>query len=271
MKFDSNLAWKEASAKVRSNREVLIALVGAFFVLPSFALALLVPQVEPQPGATPRDIYLQMTTLYADNIVWLMLMTAIQLIGTLAMLTLFTDRTRPTVATAIRLGAIGAIPCLAAQLLVGMASGVAIVIPAAIGAVTGSGAITALLLIVTLGVVVWGWIRSSLVAPVIAVERVYNPVKALIRSWGLTKGNAGRLLLFYFLLGLAFAIVGIVVLGLIGLVLAVLLPAEPAKVGGALMQSLFTGLFVLYFIAVLAAVHRQLAGPSTDTVASTFE
>ena len=53
------------------------------------------------------------------------------------------------------------------------------------------------------------YIRIMLVAPVVAVERVYNPVAALKRSWMLTQGNTGRLALF---LGLI-VLVALVALG----------------------------------------------------------
>jgi hypothetical protein len=52
MMFDSNLAWQRASATIRANREVFMALAGAFFLLPTLALTLLFPQPAPPPGAS---------------------------------------------------------------------------------------------------------------------------------------------------------------------------------------------------------------------------
>ena len=51
MRFDSNQAWKDAASAVSANRDVLLALAGVFFVLPSFAFTLLYPQPEPPAGA----------------------------------------------------------------------------------------------------------------------------------------------------------------------------------------------------------------------------
>ena len=41
------------ASAVSANRDVLLALAGVFFVLPSFAFALLYPQPEPPAGAAP--------------------------------------------------------------------------------------------------------------------------------------------------------------------------------------------------------------------------
>ena len=57
MRFDSNLAWKDAASAVSANRDVLLALAGVFFVLPSFAFALLYPQPEPPAGAAPEQLF----------------------------------------------------------------------------------------------------------------------------------------------------------------------------------------------------------------------
>ena len=40
MKFDSNRAWREASASASANREVLLAVAGVFFLLPGLASVL---------------------------------------------------------------------------------------------------------------------------------------------------------------------------------------------------------------------------------------
>ena len=40
MKFDSNRAWREASAAASANREVLVAVAGVFFLLPGLASVL---------------------------------------------------------------------------------------------------------------------------------------------------------------------------------------------------------------------------------------
>lgn len=271
MRFDSSQAWKEASTAVAANRELLLALAGVFFLLPGFAIDLIVPKFQPQPGLPPREALDQLAAFYSSVLPYLLLVTALQLVGTLAMLTLFTDRSRPTVGQAIRLGALGALPCVGAQLLLGAAVGIGFLLLIALGAASGSSGVALLLGLVGAGGAAWLWVRLSLVAPVVAVERVFNPIAALTRSWNLTRDNALRLLAFYILLIVAFVLVAGISLGLLRIVLALAMPAEGARILGALVSSALTAVMALYFVAVLAAVHRQLAGPSPDSTARTFD
>ena len=55
-KLDTNAAWKEASAIVSANREVLLALAGVFFMLPSLAVAVIAGEPEVIPGARPEQM-----------------------------------------------------------------------------------------------------------------------------------------------------------------------------------------------------------------------
>lgn len=271
MRFDSSQAWKDASGAVAAHRELMFALAGVFFLLPSFAMNLLVPKFEPQPGLPPRMVLDQLGSFYAGVLPYVIAITLLQLVGTLAILTLFTDRTRPTVGEAIKLGAIGVLPCLGAQLLLGAVIGISFVLLAALGAASGSSGVVLMLMLVGAGAAIWAWTQFSLVAPVVAVERMFNPIAALHRSWNLMRGNTLRVLAFYLLLIVAFVVIALIVTGVLGVLLAVALPAEAGRIVSALVSSLLTAVLALYFVAVLAAVHRQLAGPSADITARTFD
>jgi hypothetical protein len=92
----------------------------------------------------------------------------------------------------------------------------------------------------------------------------------IARSWRLTKGNSGRLFAFYLLL----FIVYIVVSAVLGIVVAALTLAI-GESGASMVEAIVTGLvgaaFSMVFVAVLAASHRQLSGPSPTAVSATFE
>lgn len=271
MGFDSNRAWQEASASVSANRELLLALAGVFFLLPLFLFGTLAPQIEPQPGATPQMIAAQLNAFVAHMAPYLLGMSALQLIGTLTIMTLLTDKQRPTVAHTIKLGAIGALPCFGAQLLWTTSAMLILLLASALGLLAGIPSVAALLQGAAVVLAVWLWVRFSLAQVVVAAERTYNPIALLRRSWRLTQGNAGRLWLFWFLLILGFLVVGTIALWVIGMVAAVTLPAEPARIAGALAKATFVAGFLLYFIATQVAAHRQLAGLASDTVAGSFE
>lgn len=271
MKFDSNLAWKQASAAIAANREVLLALSGVFFLLPSLAFALFLPQPEPAPGQSEAQMMAMMQDYYVSAMPFLIPMALVQAAGTLALLTLFTDRSRPTVGQAIKLGLAGILPYIAAQLLLGIAIGILGGIALALGAVTGVPVIAGLVIAAVVLVAIYAGIKSSLVAPIVAVERARNPVAALQRSWRLTKGNSVRIGLFYLLLLLAFLVVMGVIMAIIGIVLAVVAGEEAGRIVGAVISSAVGSVMTLYFVAVIASVHRQLAGPSPEAAGAPFE
>ena len=101
-KLDTNAAWKEASAIVSANREVLLALAGVFFMLPSLALAVIAGEPEVIPGMKSEQLIAAMQAFYVKWW-WLLLLGIVcQIVGLLAMLTLMRDRSRPTVGETIR-------------------------------------------------------------------------------------------------------------------------------------------------------------------------
>lgn len=271
MKFDSNRAWKEAAAAVSANREVLFAIAGVFILLPSLAFGLLFPQPVATPEMTGEQAATLMLAFYQDAMPWLLPMAILQAVGSLSLLSLFTDRSRPTVGEAIRMGAMGLLPYLGAQLLVGFVlAGIAVL---AIGLATATG-LVALAVALWIGVVVvavYVIIKTSLVAPVVMVEGVRNPIVALRRSWLLTKGNSARIAVFYSLLVLVFIIAISIISALIGIVVSLVAGAEGARVANVIVSSAMGATMALYFMSVVAAIHRQLAGPSPEAVGATFE
>lgn len=271
MRFDSNLAWKDAALAVSGNRDVLLALAGVFFMLPSLIFTVLLPQPQPASGANPEELMATLGIYYRQALPFIAVMVVLQLIGTLAILTLFTDRSRPTVGEALKQGLFSAVPCFAAQLLTGLGAGLVFALLIGIAAATGSRALAAVTALFCGAGMLVIFIRTALVAPVVAVDRIRNPIVALKRSWELTQGNAGRLLLYFALLVIAFLIIVIVAMGLIGVVLALLLSGENARVVAAIISSALSAVGTLYFVAIIASIHRQLSGPSAATVSATFE
>ena len=168
-------------------------------------------------------------------------------------------------------GVNGLLPVIAAQLLLGMGLGLVALIPLAAAGATGIAAAVALVIVLAGAVMLWAYIRSSLVSPAVMVDGIRNPVAALRRSFELTRGNAGRIAVFFLLLVIAFIIVVGVVSALFGLVVEMIIGGETATTLTALVSSAGEAVMAVYFVAVVAAVHRQLAGPSADVTAARFE
>lgn len=275
MKLDMGRAWNDATALLAGNRNVTTIVSGVFFFLPYFAVMLLMPQtMQPQAGmqADPADAEQAMQAmmrLYADNWWIIAIIGVVQAIGMLALMTLLTDRNRPTVGEAIARGGRGFLSYIGAQLLFTVALIAIAGLLIALGAGIAGGA-GALLTGVIAGVIAsYLFIKFSLVTPVIAIDGILSPLQILQRSWRLTKGNSFRLLMFYLLLFLALGIVSMVVTMVLGVLLAAI-GGSIEMVGNGLVAALLNAVFVVIFLAVLAAVHRQLAGPGQAEISDTF-
>ena len=268
MQFDMNQAWREASGMVSANSQVLGIVAGVFFFLPSLATAIFAPMPEPAAGMAGEEAMAFMSAYYSEALPWIIGMGIAQAVGVLALLALLTDRSRPTVGEALKAGAFSLPSYIASQLLVGLAF-VAII---ALGAATGSVALAAVLFPVGFAGMVYAMTKTSLVAPVIVIDGVRNPIAAIGRSWNLTKGNSLRPFGFYFLVFLAFIVVMILVSMLIGMVTMLALGANMAAtiVNGAISGALGAAM-VVYFVSIIAAAHRQLSGPSAEAISATFE
>ena len=274
MKLDMNRAWTEALSLIQANIGVVATVAGVFFFLPYLAFALLMPEmanfaVEPNSD-DPTAAFDQVMALYAD-IWWIMLLLIVaQTVGTLALLALLRADNRPTVGQAITVGAIGFLTSIAATIIlyigVGVIGGVLMGVAIA-SKITALAVILGLLLFVAF---IYLMVKFSLLAPVIAIDKVYNPLTALLRSWRLTKGNSVRLFFFYLLLFIALVVVsgGI---NLIVMLVFGLMGQEIMMVGSGLINSAVNAVVIVLMLGVLAAVHRQLAGPSAESMGETFE
>ena len=279
MKFDSNRAWSEATASASANREVLLAVAGVFFLLPGLASVLFLSDFQADMMANfgnPAAAERIMAGMTGPVVGFGLISFVLQATGYLAMLALLTDRTRPTVGEAIG-SAARALPSVigaALLFLVGymLAMGIFAMLAAALGAVTGLGALAAISVLLLIASVVYTMVKLSLILPVIVIDNVHNPMAALVRSWRLTKGNSMRLLLFYLLLGIAYLVI-VMVIGMVSMALVALIAGQ-GKVSlliGGLVSGIIGAAASALFAAILAAIHRQLAGPSPEAIGATFD
>ncbi len=258
-RFDSNRAWQEASGSVRANRDALIALAGVFIALPSFALTVLLPQPEPQPGAD-MDAAMQLAAVYfRENWPALVALGLFSTIGTMAVLTLFGHSSRPTVGEAIRKGLAATPITILAQMIIGLVMTGLVLAPISLLSLGGSKALGAVGLLIGIAFAGWFWTRTSLTTPIIAAENMRNPLAAVQRSYALTKGSAGRLLLFLFLLVLAFIIAGELLQIGLAMLVQLVAGAQAGTITGALIASMVQAAMAVYLAAAMAASHRQLS------------
>jgi hypothetical protein len=272
MKLDTNLAWQSAHAVIKSNRDALLAIAGVFFFLPSLAFALLYPQPPMAQGAmTPEQSMAFIETFYRESAPFILAVTITQIVGAMAILRLYAGRERPTVGNSIGKGAVDAVIFFAAMVMVWAAGSLIAGIVIGLAAVTGQQVIAGIAAAIAFVGLFYVGLRVILVMPIIAVEGLRKPFAALRRSWELTRGNVGRIVLFLIVLLLAYAVVVGVISAVLGIVLALVLGAEGAKIAVAIVSSAFGAVFTLYLFASFAAIHRQLTGPSAGDLTATFD
>jgi uncharacterized membrane protein len=217
-----------------------------FLFLPTLAFGYFVP--EPTAGRDGPTLEMLMQHLRAN---WplLLLVNLIGLIGNLALFILTLDRDDPTVGGAIRAAAL----LLPVYFLTSFLSGLIIFV--------------GLVLFIVPGLYLMA--RLAVAGPAIVAETLRNPVEALRRSFALTKGNGWAILVLLLVVILAYLVLsmaGVYVLGSIFLLIGRAAGAE--GLGEMLLLIFSTALgaaFYTVLMVLLASLYRRLAEASGPT------
>lgn len=170
----------DAWASFRRDRVLLLAIAGAFWFVPTFALVLLVPapplpsaQLEPGSQAAARYIA-QLTQWMGAHGGWYLLRAGIDAWATAAVFALYLDRARPDLREALTVGA-----RLWPRFML-------------MSAIVGLLTIAGLALYVLPGI----WVLARLVAagPALVAERPLSATAAIARSFRMSRG-AGLMLI----------------------------------------------------------------------------
>lgn len=278
MQFDSNRAWQEAAAAASASRSILLPVAGVFFLIPAVASSLFLGETQAMMMANlgNQDVLDRIIEADMGKIVGISLIAfVVQLVGYLAVLTLLTDRSRPTVGEAIGRSA-GSLPTVIGASLIGyVIMMVAVMLVAIVGAILSAalGAAGAVLMVAGILVAMtFVAVKLSLTLPVVVVEGERNPFSALSRSWRLTHGNTGRLLGFYLLLFIGYLVIAVIAMVFVGAIAGV--AGGAASKGALILTGVVSGaigaVVAVLLCAVLAAVHRQLSGRFDSDVSDTF-
>jgi len=268
MKLDMSLAWNDAVALLKANRELMLVTAGVFFFLPALASVFLIPELNMAGQVEDPELVLDYVMEIYAQYGWLFVLGGlIQVVGLLALLALLSDVSKPTLGDALKAGLFGLLPYIGVQLL--LVLGLMLVGGVLVGAPAAAGldALAAVLVIALLVAALYVGVKMSMTTPVIAIEKIYNPVQVIRRSWQLTRGNSLRLLGFFALLVLVYLVISMILGAVFGLIGAI----AGGMVVTGILTSLLGAVATMIGVAVLAAVHRQLAGPSAASVSETFE
>lgn len=260
--LDSSAAWASATRMVAANRDLLMAIAGVFYVLPGLAGAVFVPSPAMTTEMSEAQMLAVMQDYYASSLPVLLLLSLLPMAGMLTMLVAMLDTARPTVAQAIR-HSVRALPTyFASQLLIALAI---VPLSMALASVLALILPDRLAVSVALGMLLYPIMRTMLVGPVVAGEGVRNPVNAIRESVRLTRRNAGRILLFIGMAGFVFLVVYGLVMMFVGVVLVLMFKGEPQRLLGEGVAGVLLAIGYTYFVAMLAAVYKQLAGEQAGT------
>lgn len=255
MHFNMNRAWDEAVRIMRANPELLALLAGLFIFLPTFAIYLAVPEAMSMPAnMTQETASTEMNAWMQRNALYVILLQVVQYIGILSMLALFARR-KPTVGEAIKNAFIALLPLLAAQILLGLAFGLAGSLLIALGSALGSAGVFVMTLFV-IGGAIYVAARLFALLPIVIFEKIYNPLKAIGDAWRLTKGQGFRLLAFFALLIIAAIVISAVLSGIAALIGAIA-SEQAALFVQAGFSALFAAISSAIFTVVIVALYRQ--------------
>jgi hypothetical protein len=280
MKFDSNRAWLDAMAAVNANRQVLLAVGGVFFLLPTLLSTVFLTDVQTQmlEGMGKPEV---IERVFSENMGLFLLFgiggMLVQGVGYLTVMALLSDRGRPTVGEAIVV-ALKALPTLIGVALITMmglllaSSLFGLVIGAVLGLVAGVSVASVIVALAVMVLAIYVSVKLALVVPVVINDGIGSPVAAMVRSWSLTRNNSLRLLGFFVLLMIGYIAVAVVAtIALVGPVALLLGEGQPLTFFTGLVSGVIGAAASVILTAVLAYTHRQLAGPSSEVVSQTFE
>lgn len=275
MQFEMNRTWSEAVRLVKANFQLLALLAGIFLLLPSLLMIVSMPQAVQlfaNPAASPEAVSEQLVQSMPSFSVIILVMLAISMVGYGAMVALI-GPARPTVGGAIA-SAFRALPTviaaflifvvgyLLAALLLGVVAGLLAV---ALSFAVGQGGASIVISVLLLVAIAYVLARFSLLLPVVIIDNVRNPLAAFARSWRLTAPAHWRILRFFVLLFVAYFVIALLVVLVLGGV-----SAAVSEDGAMLVLGVISGLLgmivAMIFSAILVSMHGQLAGPHAGEV-----
>ena len=257
-RFDSMKTWDEAVKSLLANREMLLAVLGVFSILPNFALQMLAPVPEPVSGQQAAQLLDRLGVYFDANWLPLVAVIALQFFGMLVTLALLADPARPTVSEAIRKAARAAPTFVAALVLAFAGSFLTGLIPVILIGLTGSLSLTQVAAVMGTVVILYMLIRFAFAGPAVLLDGQRNPVLALRRSFAATQGIGWQLLVFILLIFVAFRIVGWLLTAAAVLVTTLITGAAGAALVGALIACLVQAALLGCFVAVIGASYRQV-------------
>lgn len=248
--LDFTKAFERARGLFTGNLQLLLAVAGVFFVIPQFLLGFISGSIDGLPtgyeNATTFEEFVQiLSDFFSANIVWFVLSTVASFIGTLTVLVILLDKSRPTVGQAIGIALGLLVPYFILSILVALATTIG------------------LLFLIIPGI--YFAIKLYLAPSIMVAEKQTNPIDAMKASWNLTKGNSLRIFFFLLIIVIVISVISLLVSAVATLAVA------GALAIGLIINGVFTGVVTVFNIAIAAAIYQELRGPMTEDLTATFD
>ncbi len=261
---------------LRENFQLLAVIAGVFLLLPAVAIYFLIPGMDEflVPGADPEVMQERVMEIIGPVLTYGFINSIIQFVGYGAMVALM-GTSRPTVGEALGIGAKSVPSVLAALvifLVLYMLAAIVIVVPitmlATAGGVPGL-ALTGPIFVVAVAIFLMA--RLSMSLPVIVIDRVLNPIKAVKRSWDLTGQAQWRVLIFWLILGVAYLVISLLVFGVFGAIAGLAGGGSAVTLILGLVNGLASMTVGMVLCGLAVAMHSQLSGPTDTEISATFD
>lgn len=284
MQFSGGRALSEAFEIIKNRFGAMLVVAVIFYVLLFGATFLLGAGMASQLALGMQSPDALAQGFGAGLILFYLVIYAIQFAQQLALTRLCSDRHQPSIGEAITAGFKG-VPTMMGVILLLLVGGIALgivlsLVFAAVAMGAQSGSLVALLVVLLVVGGLYLMARLCLLNPIVAIDEVRNPITVISRTWSLTSGHALKLVLIF----AAVLVVAVVVfltamfVTMGGSMLAAFgnpggaapAPAIAGVLGFVALMLILAIAFGLYFVALMAAIHRQLAG-TTTAAAEAFE
>ena len=276
MNFDMNTCWSRAVELVQDNFSLLSAVAAVFFLLPTMALYLLIPDMQTlaDPSTNPEVMAARMTEILLPLMGIVVATMVVQFVGYATMVALMSDE-RPTVGQALAAGVKVLPGMLVILLLFGLVyiiGAMLIMVPITLLAgVAGAPALGLIGVFPVLLFVVWLMARMSMSMPVMVLGGRINPLGAISASFAMTKPKQWPILLFWFVIFVVMTIIGVLVSGVSGLIAALVGTGTASMVVLGITNGAWGMLSGMIVSALAVAMYAQLSGPSASAIEETFD
>jgi hypothetical protein len=245
-KLDLSSAFERARELFMDNLQLLLAVAGVFFVIPQLIFGFMTGNGKEfdallERATTFEDFTAAFSGFYQQNALWFVVLGIVTFVGTLTILVILLDKTRPTVGQAIGI----AFSLLLFYFILSI--------------LTGLATLLGLMLLILPGL--YFAIKFCLAPPIMVAEKVTNPIEAMKASWNLTKGNSIMIFVYLLIIGIVLFVVSLLVEGIAGLL---------GETIGLVISALFGGVITAFNTAVTVGLYQELRGPMTEDLTDTF-